>query len=572
MEKLMRRIDVASKRKAADTVIKNGKIIDVFNLEIIEADIAIADGVIVGIGEGYEGQKVIDAKDRYVAPSFIDGHVHIESSMVAPSEFSKVVLPHGITTVITDPHEIANVCGEKGISFFLENSEELPLDVFFMLPSSVPATPFENAGAKLLAKDLKPFFSHERVLGLAEVMDYPAVMNNDAAMIEKLSMTNKIDGHAAGLDVDGINIYRAARIKTDHECITPKEAKERIQRGMYVMIREGSGAKNLIDLIPVVNEKNSRRFLFCTDDKHLDELISEGSIDHNVRLAIQQGLDPILAIQLASLNAAECFGLENKGAIAPGYEADFIIVDDLNKLTGMTVYKAGERVADNGIYLLKDNDSVKPKPEITNTVKIDNIKKEHLNIKIPSENKANIIGIIPNQIVTERLIEPVHIENGLFIPSVERDQLKLAVIERHSNTHNIGLGIVKGFKLTSGAIAGTVAHDSHNLVAAGTTDEDIITAIEAIKEMNGGLVVVKDSKVLAKVPLAVAGLVSLENYETVNRQLKQLHKALNEITPIKDFSLFSILSFLCLPVIPQLKLTDLGLFDVDRFEHISISL
>ncbi|MFI8685111.1 adenine deaminase [Rossellomorea sp. NPDC077527] len=572
---LKKRIAVANKDIAADVVIKNAKIIDVFNLEITEGDVAISDGMIVGIGK-YEGKEVIDAKGKYVSPSFIDAHVHIESSMVTPSEFANVVLPHGVTTVITDPHEIGNVSGEEGIRFMLDDSENIPLDVFTMLPSCVPATPFENAGATLTAHDLKPFYHYERVLGLAEVMDYPSLQKGEDSMLDKIAattpFTHNIDGHLAGLDTNAINVYKAAGIRTDHECTTVHEAKERLQRGMYLLIREGSVAKDLVSLIGVVNERNARRCLFCTDDKHLDDLIEEGSIDHNVRLAIKEGLDPIIAISMASLNAAECYGLHEKGAIAPGYEADFILLDDLETIAISSVYKAGKHVAGNGTYTGRPIVKKTAQPALTSTVKTPELTDHDLQIRLGDTKKAHIIEIIPNQLRTNKRIEEVHSVNGAFIPSTAQDQLKMVVVERHHHTGNIGLGIVKGFGLKEGAIATTIAHDSHNIVAAGTNDGDILKAIKALDEMNGGLVMVKDGETIASLPLSIAGLMSDGSYEEVAAGLLQLKDAFVQLGFTGDFNPFLTLSFLTLPVIPELKLTDLGLFDVGDCRHIEVGV
>ncbi|WP_028776414.1 adenine deaminase [Shimazuella kribbensis] len=575
IEQIRRRIAVASKRESADLVITNGKIIDVFNLEIIHGDIAIVDGSIVGIGN-YQGKEVVDAKQSYIAPGFIDAHVHIESSMVPPQAFAEVVLPHGVTSIITDPHEIANVAGQDGISFMLHESENVPLDIFFMLPSSVPCTSFENAGATLHANDLEPFFVHPRVLGLAEVMDYPAVLQGEEHMMEKIAAAWKqqasIDGHAAGLSLDAINVYRSAGISTDHECISPQEAMERIQRGMYVLIREGSVAKDLSSLISAVNEKNARRFAFCTDDKHLDDLLTEGSIDHNVRLAIKQGLHPLLAIQLASLNAAECYGLKQKGAIAPGYEADFVLFDDLHDIQIQQVFKAGKLVAQHGkMVQASSRTKIDIPTNISHTVHLPKIKTTDLQIPI-MESKANVIGIEPNSLVTHHLIQDVKVKQGFFVPDTENDQLKIAVIERHHLTGNIGLGIVSGLGLTDGAIASTVAHDSHNLVVAGTNDHDMFAAIKAIHHMQGGLVVVKNQNILASLPLEIAGLMSNRPYEEINNNLNNLHQALHQLNAPTLFNPFLTLAFLCLPVIPAIKLTDKGLFDVTTFQHISVSV
>ncbi|MFS1516057.1 adenine deaminase [Bacillus sp. SM2101] len=573
---LKKRIAASNQTNEADLVIKNGKIVDLFNLDIINADVAITDGVFVGIGK-YSGKEEIDAKGKYIVPSFIDSHVHIESSMVTPVQFSQVVLPHGITTVITDPHEIANVTGADGISFMLNNSENVPMDIYFMLPSCVPATPFENSGATLSAKDLEPFFKHPRVLGLAEVMDYPAVMNGEETMMDKLTTamkySDRMDGHLAGLDEQAINIYMTAGIRTDHECVSVEEARDRIKRGMYVLIREGSGAKDLISVIPAVNTNNARRFAFCTDDKHLDELIEEGSINHNIRLAIQHGLEPLLAYQLASLNAAECFGLKNKGAIAPGYEADFLLIDNLEEVAIHQVFKAGKLVAQDGKMVIEDTKKLEQHlPEsIIHTVNIPKIDSKDLMIPMSNSSSANIIGIIPNSIHTKHLVEEVLVEDNEFIPCTKKDHLKIAVVERHKKTGNVGLGIVKGLELSSGAIAATVAHDSHNIVVAGTNDEDMITAINQISHMGGGLVVVKDKKILSAVPLNIGGLMSEKSFNSVYGELKQLDDALQQINAPTHFNPFLTLSFLCLPVIPKLKVTDLGLFDVKTFKHIQIA-
>lgn len=572
---LTRRISVASGKEPADTVIKNGKIIDVFNGEIMKGDIAIVDGYFAGIGE-YEGKQIIDAKGCYVSPAFIDGHVHIESSMVTPSEFAKVLLQHGVTTVIADPHEIANVCGTAGIQYMLDSSDNLPFDFYFMLPSCVPATAFEHSGAILRAADLRPFYQHPRVLGLAEVMNFPAVLHAEQDMLDKIvdskKFGKKIDGHAAGLSANNLNVYMSADIRTDHESTTAAEAKERLQRGMYLMIREGTVAKDLLQLIPVVTNYNSRRCLFVTDDKHLDDLISEGSIDHNVRLAISSGLSPITAIQMATLNAAECFGLSEKGAIAPGYKADFILMDDLEKVKIIDVYKDGKPVWKNGLLMLVYGSEKKITETecLKNSVRFHEVSEHTFEIPLKS-NKANIIEIIPNSLVTKHIMEEVEIsESGLFQSSISRDQLKLAVIERHHMTGEVGLGIVKGLGLKSGAIATTIAHDSHNLIIAGTNDHDMVFAANILKEMQGGMVVVNQGEVVASLELSIAGLMSDRPFQEVNVKLNEINKALREIGASGEFNPFLTLSFLALPVIPELKLTDQGLFQVSTFKHISI--
>ncbi|MBB5355685.1 adenine deaminase [Anoxybacillus mongoliensis] len=568
----MKRLAVASKKQLADVVVKNGKIINVFTHEIIQADIAIADGKIVGIGT-YDGQTVIDAKGKYVCPGLIDGHVHIESSMVTPSEFARVVVPHGVTTVITDPHEIANVSGTKGIEFMLNDSNDVPLDVYVMLPSCVPATAFEHAGATLQAEHLAPFFSHPRVLGLAEVMDYPSLLQGKQQMLAKLSAAHAagklIDGHLAGLDETAVNVYRSANVHTDHECVTVDEALTRVQHGMYVLIREGSVAKDLNKLLPAVNTYNARRFLFCTDDKHIDELVNEGSIDHHIRLAIQAGIEPITAIQMATLNAAECYRLYTKGAIAPGYDADFLLVDDLHSFSITHVFKKGAIVAENGRATFSKATSIDK--TITQSVHAKKITKKDVEISFTRGNQANVIQIVPNHLHTKRLITEMDVENGVFQPSIERDLLKLVVVERHRSL-GVGVGIVNGFQLKKGAIASSIAHDSHNIIATGTNDDDIIAAIEHIKSINGGLAVVENGLVLADLPLEIGGLMTARTYEEVLERLQTIHDALTTIGASGEFNPFITLAFLALPVIPELKLTDQGLFDVSSFQFIDVEV
>lgn len=563
---------MASGKEPADTVVKNGRIVDVFNGEIIEGDIAIVDGYFAGIGQ-YEGKNSVDAQGRYVLPAFIDGHVHIESSLVTPSEFAKVLLPHGVTTVIADPHEIANVLGTEGIQYMLDSSEDLPFDIYIMLPSCVPATSFENSGAILKAENLSPFYQHPRVLGLAEVMNFPAVLHAEEDMLDKIMdakvFGKKVDGHAAGLTQKDLNVYMAAGIRTDHESTTASEAKERLQSGMHLMIREGTVAKDLRNLITVVNQYNSRRCLFVTDDKHLDDLVLEGSIDHNVRLAIAEGISPITAIQMATINAAECFGLEDKGAIAAGYKADFSFVDDLESVRISHVYKDGMAVVQDGKLVIDCNNS--HVNTLKQSVHFEEILEINLNIPLSSK-KANIIEIIPNSLITRHIVEEVNTcDQGFFLPAISTDLLKLAVIERHHMTKQIGLGIVKGLGLKYGAIATTIAHDSHNLIIAGTNDADMALAANTIKEMQGGMIVIKDGQILASLELPIAGLISDRPYREVYTSLNNLHIALEELGANNQFNPFLTLSFLALPVIPELKLTDKGLFKVSKFEHIDIS-
>jgi len=572
-EMVIKRIKVASKRMPADIVIKNGKIVDVFNREIMEQDVAISDGVFAGIGH-YEGKRTIDADGKFILPGFIDGHVHIESAMVTPAQFANVILPHGVTTVIADPHEIANVHGQEGIKFMIESSEQIPLQVYFGMPSSVPAAPFESNGATLTAKEIKSFYNDLNVIGLGEVMDYPAVKNAEREMIDKLldaSLAGKvIDGHAAGLDVDGLNVFMSAHIHSDHECTTAKEAKERLQRGMYVMLREGSAAKDLKELLQAVTEENARRCLFVTDDKHLDDLMEEGSINHHVQVAIAHGLHPITAIQMATINAAECFGLKTKGAIAPGYDADFLFVDDLEEMDITETFVQGVSVAEKGKITHEQDNCITPSHSLMNSIHMKEVSEKDLQIELQEDQMVNVISLKPNSITTKHEVIAADMKNGFFQSSPKKDLLKLAVIERHKATGDIGLGVLHGLGLQSGAIASTISHDSHNMIAAGVHDTDLLQAISCVKEMNGGIAIIKDGKVLASLALPIAGLISNQHYEKVYHALASLDEALKEISFKQNFNPFITLSFMALPVVPELKLTASGLFDVTNFKHIPI--
>lgn len=571
--RLEKRIRVAAKQEPADLVIRNGKIVNVFTREWMEGDIAIVDGVIAGIGS-YEGKESVDAGGRAVIPGLIDGHVHIESSLLTPPEFAKVLLLHGVTTVMVDPHEMANVAGTDGLDYMLDSSDGLPLDVFVMLPSCVPATPFESSGAVLQDEELRAYYSHPRVLGLAEVMDYPSVAAAEPSMLRKLASAQPylIDGHASGIRGEGLDVYMAAGIRTDHEAVTAEEARDRLARGMYLMIREGTVAKNLKALLPAVTPHTSRRCLLVTDDKLLDDLVEEGSIDHVVRLAVAGGLDPFMAVQMATLNTAEAFRLHTRGAIAPGYDADLVLLDDLEQVAVHSVFKRGVCVVQAG--RLQEEQFLSGRVPQASSPAL-----SRLHVKEPSPKElelplssdlCHVIEIIPNQIITRHLREQVDIRDGLFMPSVVKDQLKLAVVERHRATGRIGLGIVKGLQLKKGAIASSISHDSHNLVLAGASDTDMLVALRHLTAMNGGLTVVADGEVLASLPLPVGGLMTDIPYMEALRILEQVNEALAHIGAPSSFDPFLTLSFLTLPVIPSLKLTDRGLFDFEQFQHISI--
>ncbi len=571
LKQLQERVAVSDGRAKADLVIKNGRIINVFSGEIMDGDIAIKNGYIAGIGNFPDAEKIIDAAGAFIAPGFIDAHVHVESAMVTPAEFARVLLPNGVTTIITDPHEIANVAGEKGIEFMLENAKGVPLDMFVMLPSSVPATEGEHNGETLHAEKLHPLYKHEKVIGLAEVMDFPSVAKGSSDILTKIIDAKKeggrIDGHGAGLTSADLNNYLAVGIRTDHESTTVKEATDRLRAGMFVMLREGTVGRDLLQTIPAVSEKNSHRFCFCTDDKLINDLITEGSINYNIKLAIQNGIDPITAIQMATINAANCHNLPYLGAVAAGYQADIVFLTDLESVEISKVLKNGEVVVENGVRneaIFKQQAAVPfVSPPINHHVCL-----QDLALPLAKET-CYVIGMQPNSLFTEKRIEQVTIQDGKFIPTVADDLLKMAVVERHHNTGCVGVGIVKGFGLTEGAIATTVAHDSHNIVAVGVSDEAMKAAIDHITKTGGGIAVVDGTgQVLHDLALPIAGLLSDKSYEEVEVDLAGLLSAYNQISTAKGFDPFLTLSFLTLPVIPELKLTDQGLFDFATFQII----
>ncbi|WP_338423011.1 adenine deaminase [Enterococcus durans] len=572
---LEKHILIAGKKQLADLVIKNAKIINVFTKEVMEADVAICDGVIVGVGD-YEGKQIYDAKNKYLVPGLIDGHVHIESSLLSPKEFAKISLIHGVTSVVTDPHEIGNVAGSTGLDFMIDDARSVPMNIFVMLPSCVPVTPFETNGATLDAASFIPFLERPEVLGLAEVMNYQAVATNEATIIDKLRLmknkNKKIDGHAAGIHGDDLNVYLAAGIRTDHEATTAEEARERLALGMYLMIREGTVAKDLHALYPAITPENSRRCLFVTDDKLIDDLVSEGSIDHIIRQVIQFGMDPLQAIQMATLNAAECFGLDHLGAIAPGYQADFFLTDDLTTLPIVDVFTQGNLVVKQG-EIIQDGFPTQPNP-FTDNLPAMNVKPlSNTSFALPIHSEqAHVIEIIPNSLLTNDLIEMVSVKDGFFEPSIENDWLKIAVIERHHQTGNIGVGIVKGFQLEDGALATTVAHDSHNIVVVGTNDEDMLYAANQLIKKGGGMIAVKADKELACLPLPIGGLMSQDPFLEVNTQLVSLTKEAYKLGASQAFDPFLTLSFLTLSVIPELKITDKGLFSFSKFNLIEPSI
>ncbi|MBC1342120.1 adenine deaminase [Listeria welshimeri] len=571
LKQLQERVAVSDGREKADLVIKNGRIVNVFSGEIMEGDIAIKNGYIAGIGDFSEAEQIMDAAGEFIVPGFIDAHVHVESAMVTPAEFARVLLPNGVTTIVTDPHEIANVAGEKGIEFMLEDAKGAPLDMFVMLPSSVPATEGEHNGETLHAKKLHPLYKHEKVIGLAEVMDFPSVAKGSSDILTKIIDAKKeggrIDGHGAGLTSADLNNYLAVGIRTDHESTNAKEAVDRLRAGMFVMLREGTVGRDLLQTISAVSEKNSHRFCFCTDDKLINDLITEGSINYNIRLAIENNINPITAIQMATINAANCHNLPYLGAVAAGYQADIVFLKDLQTIEISKVLKNGQVVVENGARneaaFEKQHSETFISPKIQH-----HLSKQDLELPLTNDT-CYVIGMKQNNLFTEKLMEQVNVENGKFVPSIEKDLLKMAVVERHHNTGCVGVGIVKGFGLKEGAIATTVAHDSHNIVAVGVSDETMEKAINYVTEMGGGIAVVDETgKVLHDLALPVAGLLSNKPYEEVERDLAGLLKAFNQISNAKGFDPFLTLSFLTLPVIPELKLTDQGLFDFATFQII----
>ncbi len=559
-------IKVSKGSEPADLVLKNAKLVNVLSEEIYETDIAIIDDKIAGISKGYKGKEEIDLKGAYVTPSFIDGHVHIESSMLMPSEFAKLVIPSGTTTVIADPHEIANVMGLQGISFMREASKNLPLDVYMMLPSCVPATDLETSGVELNNYDLALLIDAPWVLGIAEMMNFPGVVSCDNSVLSKIYLgidkNKRVDGHAPHLSGKDLNAYAAAGVSSDHECTTPEEAVEKLRLGMHIMIREATGARDLESLVPVLKKYDTRKCMFVTDDRHPKHL--KKHISRMVKKAVKLGVNPIKAIQMASINTAEYFKLPNLGAIAPGYRADIAVFENLETFEPLMVFKNGKLAAENGKMVI-DTSFIKL-PALRSSVNIKYLNIDDLKIKVPDDkNRIKVINVIPEQLITKVTIENVYVKDAYAVSNVENDILKIAVIERHKASGNIGLGFVRGFGLKSGAIASTVAHDSHNMIVIGTNDEDMYYAAVELVKSQGGKIIVRDKHTLAHLPLPIAGLMSDMSYEDVEMKLLDLDEAAQKVgCKIKDP--FMSMAFLSLSVIPELKITDKGLIDVTKFE------
>ena len=564
-------INVARGLEKADLVIKNANIVNVLSEEIHKGDIAICDGVIAGIGENYSGEKEIDINGAYVTPSFIDGHVHLESTMMLPKEFAKTVLPAGTTTVIIDPHEISNVLGLHGISFMHEAVKDLPMNVYTMLPSCVPATPFETSGFDLNSYDLSLLIDKPWVLGIAEMMNFPGVLNLDKNVMAKLELAKsrgkRIDGHAPYLSGKDLCGYIASGVKSDHECTTPEEAIEKLRLGVYVMIREGTAAKDLDALIPVLKTSNTRKCIFVTDDRHPADL--KEHINGMVRRVVEAGVDPIKAVQVASLNTAEYFGLKDLGAIAPGYKADLLVLPDLKTFKPDIVLKDGQVVAQDGKLAVEipENDAIATR----NSVNVRWITMDDFKIQTEGDGvkKVRALEVIPHQLITKSVMSDVKVVDGNAVSNVETDTLKICVIERHRATGNIGKGFVKGFNLKCGAIASTVAHDSHNMIVIGTNDFDMYTAAVALIKCQGGKVVVKNGEIISQLPLPIAGLMSDKEFDFVVEKCDELNKAAHSIG-CKLEDPFMTMGFLSLPVIPELKITDKGVFDTNKFDFVDI--
>ncbi len=564
-----RLIDCAAGRIPADIVLRNCKVIHVFSGEIEENNVALLDGYIAGIGQ-YEGEESIDLRGRYLSPGLIDGHIHIESSMLTPPQFAAAVVPHGTTVVICDPHEIANVCGRTGIDYMLRNS--FPLAVYAMAPSCVPATSMETSGSSLSAEDIEALLTHPRILGLAEMMNFPGTVAAAPEVIEKIMTARRqgllIDGHAPGLAGKDLQAYIAAGISSDHECTTLEEAREKLRYGMAIFIREGTTARNLEALLPLLSGKGTHNCLLVTDDRHADDLMETGHLDHILRKAVRLGADPMTALQMVTLNPARHFALRQCGAIAPGYQADLVVFDDLEQFRVQQVFIKGQCVAENGTMNVPTRTNQETlDPAITSSV---NIAPENIDLSIKDQGGLiRVITCLDGEIVTgQKMMEP-KIRNGLLVADTERDLLKIAVLERHHGTNSIGLGFVQGLGIKNGAIASTVAHDSHNLIVVGTSDASMMLAIRKIIAMGGGLVVADNEQPLSALPLPVAGLMSSLPAEDVSSQLQDLKHALSRVGTGVSNPLM-LLSFLALPVIPELKISDKGLVDVYKFSIVSL--
>ncbi|MBE6044891.1 adenine deaminase [Clostridium thermopalmarium] len=564
MNKLKYNFKTALRNCKADLVLKNAFIINVFDGSIDYGNIAINGDTIVGIGD-YEGNEEIDCKNCYIAPGFIDTHVHIESSKVTPQIFSRILIKKGVTTCIADPHEIANVLGEDGISFMIKDSKKSVIDIFFMMPSCVPAVEFEDNGAVLNSKKLKKFVNNEKVLGLGEVMDVPAVVYGKDDMLKKIELfkDKHIDGHCPNIDEYWLNAYLNAGITTDHECTTPEEAIRKVKKGMYVMLRQGSAAKNLEDLLPAVNNNNFHKFLFCTDDKDIVDLVETGSIDECIRLAIKGGIDPVKAIIIATLNGAQCYGIKNRGAVAPGYKADLVILEDLKEVKVKDVIKNGKIYKEE---MAEDFDG-----NLGNSMNISYIDKKVFKIKAKS-NKINVIKVIKNSIETKKCIREVTIKDEYVDSVISKDALKIGVFERHKHTGRYSIGFIEGLGLRNCSIAQTIAHDSHNIIVVGDNDEDMQVAVNRVISIGGGIVAVSNGEILDELSLPFGGLMTSKKVDFVINKIKSLNRICKSYGNDEELNVFLTIGFMALPVIPEVRITTKGLYDFNKREFIDLFL
>lgn len=571
-DSLKRLIDVANGKKKADLVLKNGSIVDVCSGKIFKADLAVAEGYIAGFGE-YDGEVEVDIEGKYVSPGLMDAHIHIESSYCTPEEFGRMVVPHGTTTVIADPHEMVNVCGIKGFHYMQEAAKNTCLSVKYMMPSCVPATKMEDAGYVISAEDMADDILSKDVPGLGEFMDYNAIIENDDIALDKLVLAKNhgkiVDGHSPNLFGKALNAYACAGIDTDHECSTLEEMEDRLERGIYVQLRQGSACHNLGALIPGINEFNFRRCLLCSDDRQPKTIFEDGHLEYHLKTLVNAGISPVMALAMATVNVSDCYGLKDRGMIVPGKRADLVIFENLKDFKVSSVYILGEEVARDGEYLkeLKKHDFT----DVSNTVHLDNFKKEMLQMWLKSDEVYAIEMIAGGVLSKKTKIKIKRDENGLFVFDKNIDACKCAVIERHHNTGKVGLGIIKGYGIQSGAIAASVAHDSHNIICVGVNDDEMNLAIENVKQNGGGFALVKDGKLIESLSLPVAGLMSDLSGEEVSKKLLSLHKkAVVELGVNESLEPVMSLTFMSLIVIPELKLTARGLFDIFENRFIDI--
>ena len=572
LEKYQQYSRIARGLEKADLVLKNARIVNVFTEEIIRGDIAIQDGIIAGIGS-FHGKEERDLAGRYVCPGFIDSHIHIESSYVCPEEIGRLLVPHGGTTIMADPHEIVNVCGIAGLDYMMKAAENTVLDVKYELPSCVPATPWEHSGAVIDAEAMKEPITREGIAGLGEFMNFPGVINAADSDLDKIIVAKEegkfIDGHGPGIAGKDLNAYAAARIAADHECSTVEEMNDRLERGMYILLRQGSACHNLRTLIQGVTPENSRRCLLCSDDRQPKTILHEGHLDNHLRICVEEGLDAVTAIRMATLNAAECFDLKDRGAIAPGYRADVVLLDDLKDFHVNRVFIQGALVAEEGKYIpeIKRYDISTVKGSVI--VKDFSAEKFKMHLK---SNKVNVIKILPGGVVTAKDTAEIQLdEKGEFVRNPEEDIVKVAVVERHQGTGNVACGFLKGYGIKAGAVALSIAHDSHNIIVVGVSDEEMEFAVNSLIAQEGGMVLVKEGKVIESMPMPIAGLMSDQSGEWVDEKLTAIHaKAYEELGIAGDVEPVMTLCFMSLAVIPEVKLTDMGLFDVTTFSFIPV--